>query len=98
MGGGRAAKGRCSFTAWRGMGHDPKSMRRPSCGEGLLQNFVQNKGKASLDTGASPSARPDFSIGEGKESKRRQNMGRSRTRSKPWPWVSPVSPAKGLQG
>lgn len=62
MGGGRAAKGRCSFTSRRGMGHDPKSMRRPSCGEGLLQNFVQNKGKASLDTGASPSAWPDFSI------------------------------------
>lgn len=69
-GGGRAAKGQCGFTGRRGKGHDPKSISKASRGGGLLQNVVQSKGKASLDTGASPSARPDYSVRWGKESKR----------------------------
>lgn len=86
---GRAAKGQCGFTGRRGKGHDPKSISRASCGGVLWQNVTQSKGKASLDTGASPSARPHYSIRWGKESKRRRNTGESRTRSKPLPRLPP---------
>lgn len=89
---GRVVKGQ------RGKGQDPESISRASRGGGLWQNFVQSEGKASRDTGASHSTRPDFSIRWGKESKRRRNMGERKTRSESLPGLPPGSPARGPQG
>lgn len=96
--GGRAVKGQCGLMGRRGKGHDPESASRASHGGGLLQNFMQSEGKASLDTGASRSAMPDLCIRCGKESKRRRNTRERRASSKSLPWLPPGSPARGLQG
>lgn len=76
----------------------PKAMSRASHGGGLLQNFMQSEGKASLGTRASRSGRPNFSIRWGKASERTMKHGGKEDKEQV-PALSPSRPpARGLQG